>query len=337
MRPRLYLLTAVVTLLIIVSTSPVFADDPGSPDTCRVECLGLTRPNQQVVVEVTVFNDEDLGGLAVPLVFGYPPLDAFCDSVSFVGTRAEIGEYRGAAIDTANYKVVFYAVFIDSHLIAGDGPVARLHFTTGPGWDSTACVQIDTAFYPPTTVLEFTPRASGQALHPEFQTGCLGSAYLLPFQLVSPPDEANTCSPDTFDFVWSQAGEDVFYTLQYAEDSNFTTGVVTVTDLEDTTYEVTLPRGTYFWHVKVATLCGRELPYQDHPFSFFVFQSGDATNDGTVDLSDAIRILNYLYKNGPEPDPPQSGDSKCDGTVDLGDAVWLLNYLFKSGPAPCCH
>lgn len=336
MRPRLYLLAAAVTFVMTLGTSPVFADDPGDPDTCRVECLGLTRPNQQVVVEVSVFNDEDLGGLAVPLVFGYPTLDAFCDSVSFLGTRTEIAEYRGAAIDNANYKVVFYAVFVDSHLVAGDGIVANLYFTLGPGWDSTACVQIDTALYPPTTILEFTPRASGQALHPEFQTGCLGSAYLLPLQLVNPPDGGDLCSPEAFDFVWSQAGQDVFYTLQYAEDSNFTTGVVTVTDLEDTTYEVALPRGTYFWHVKVATLCGRELPYQDHPFGFSIFDSGDATNDGLVDLSDVIWILNYLYKNGPEPDPLQSGDANCDGIVDVADAVWLLNYLFKAGSPPCC-
>ena len=336
MRPRLCLLAAAIALVMTLGTNPAFADDPGDPDTCRVECLGLTRPNQQVVVEVSVFNDEDLGGLAVPLVFGHPPMDAFCDSVSFVGTRAEIAEYRGAAIDTTNCQVVFYAVFVDSHLIAGDGPVANLHFTLGPGWDSTACVQIDTAFYPPTTVLEFTPLATGQALHPEFQTGCLGSAYLLPFQLVNPPDDGNMCSPDTFDFVWTRAGEDVFYTLQYAEDSNFTTGVVTVEDLEDTTYEVELPRGTYYWHVKVETLCGRELPYQDPPFGFYVFESGDATNDGLVDLSDVIWILNYLYKSGPEPEPLQSGDANCDGIVDIADGVWLLNYLFKAGSPPCC-
>ncbi len=336
MRPRFCLLMVLSLLLLTQSANLALADDPGERDTCRVGCQGVTSPDEQVVVSVTVYNDEDLGGLAVPLVFGRPGLDVVCDSVSFVGTRVDYADYLGASVDTTNYKLVFYAVFIDSDLIAGDGAVANLHFTTGLGWDSTVCFQIDTTFFPPTTVLEFTPRATGQALHPEFQIGCLGSGITPVPQLVSPADEVNLCSPLTFDFVWSDGGEALFYTLEFAADSEFVNGVVTIDNLEDTTYSVTLARGTYYWHVKSNNLCGEESFYQDSPFSFTIYHSGDATNDGTIDLSDAIWILNYLYKSGPEPDPLESGDATCDGLVDLADAVRLLNYLFKAGPPPCC-
>ncbi len=336
MKEKLSFLIWGLLLVLLLCPNFVLADDPGNPDTCRVGCPGVTLPEQQVVVEVTVYNDEDLGGLAVPLVFGYPSLDVVCDSVSFVGTRAEYAEYQGASIDTTNYKLVFYAVFIDSDLTSGDGVVANLYFTTGPNWDSTLCVEIDTTFYPPTTVLEFSPRASGQALYPEFKKGCVGSGPTPLTELISPENQANLCSPDTFDFVWSKAGENLVYTLQYAQDSNFTLGVVTIPDLTDTTYTASLPRQTYFWHVKTTNQCGKDSPYQDQPFGFYVFLSGDATNDGVVDLGDVVFVINYVYREGTAPDPFGSGDASCDGLIDLSDVVWLISYVYRDGPPPCC-
>jgi len=112
--------------------------------------------------------------------------------------------------------------------------------------------------------------------------------------------------------------------------------VVTLSHLADTSYTVSLPRGTYFWHVKSFNSCGKESPYQEQPAGFFIYLSGDATNDGLVDLSDAIGILNYLYRNGSEPDPLQSGNANCDDIVDISDAIWILNYLFRAGPSACC-
>jgi hypothetical protein len=336
MKPKVCFLLLVGMLVFVSSANLSLADDPGNPDTCRVQCGDLTLPGQQVVIGVDVYNDEDLGGLVVPLTFGHSGLDLVCDSVSFVGGRAEHAEYRGVSVDTAGFKLLFYAVFIDSHMVAGDGAVAQLYFSTGPTWDSTLCVHIDTAFYPPTTVLEFTPRSSGQALHPEFSKGCLASGTSPMPGLIEPLNQAMLCSPDTFDFVWSGAGDDLSYTLEYAQDSAFTVGVMTYGGLADTSSHVSLPRGTYFWHVSSRNSCYAESPYQEPPFTFSVYRSGDATADGQVLLSDAIKILNYLYKNGPAPDPLQSGDANADDIVDIGDAISLLNYLFKNGVPPRC-
>ncbi len=333
---KLSLIVVLILVLYPPGASLVCADDPGDRDTCRMECLDITLPEQQVVVEVSVYNDEDLGGVAIPLTFGSPPLDLSCDSVSFAGTRVENAEYLGANVDAPGYKLVFYAIFIDSNLTAGDGAVANLYFTTGPGWDSTLCLQIDTTFYPPTTILEFTPRATGQALFPDFKKGCLGSGIVPVPELAAPADSAKVCSPDTHEFVWSKSQENLFYTLQYAEDSNFTTGVVTVGGLTDTTYAAELSRGTYYWHVMAANLCGKESPYQDQPSSFYVFQSGDATSSGEVGAGDIVYIINYLFRQGDPPDPVESGDASCDGDVSANDIVWLISYLYRNGPAPCC-
>jgi hypothetical protein len=63
---------------------------------------------------------------------------------------------------------------------------------------------------------------------------------------------------------------------------------------------------------------------------------GDCNADDQVNIGDPIYILNYLFRNGPEPIPWLFvGSVDCDFTVDLGDAIYLLNYLFKNGPAPC--
>lgn len=67
-----------------------------------------------------------------------------------------------------------------------------------------------------------------------------------------------------------------------------------------------------------------------------VFTTGDVNGDALINLSDAIYLLNYLFKGGPEPLPNlRSGDVNCDSVVNLSDVVYLLNFLFKNGPPPC--
>ena len=62
---------------------------------------------------------------------------------------------------------------------------------------------------------------------------------------------------------------------------------------------------------------------------------GDATADGSIDVGDVIYLINYLYVNGPTPDPLMTGDLNCDGRSEIGDVIYLINYLFKQGPSPC--
>lgn len=65
------------------------------------------------------------------------------------------------------------------------------------------------------------------------------------------------------------------------------------------------------------------------------FSSGDVNGDDRIDLGDAIYLLNYLFKDGPEPVDPEAGDVTCDGNVNLSDVIYLLNFLFKNGSPPC--
>ena len=61
---------------------------------------------------------------------------------------------------------------------------------------------------------------------------------------------------------------------------------------------------------------------------------GDANGDGEVGPGDVVYLLNYLYRNGPAPDPLWTGDANSDGSVGPGDVVYLINYLYRGGPPP---
>ena len=65
------------------------------------------------------------------------------------------------------------------------------------------------------------------------------------------------------------------------------------------------------------------------------FVAGDPNGDGLVNIGDAVFVVNYVFKGGPNPNPPEAGDPNCDHAINVGDAVYIINYVFKGGPAPC--
>jgi serine protease AprX len=62
---------------------------------------------------------------------------------------------------------------------------------------------------------------------------------------------------------------------------------------------------------------------------------GDANHDGTVDVSDAVYLISFIFSGGPGPSPTAAGDADCNGGVDISDAVRLISYIFSGGAAPC--
>lgn len=65
------------------------------------------------------------------------------------------------------------------------------------------------------------------------------------------------------------------------------------------------------------------------------YECGDANEDDTVDISDAVYIINYAFGGGPAPYPLEAGDVNCDDSVDISDAVYVINYAFAGGNEPC--
>lgn len=67
----------------------------------------------------------------------------------------------------------------------------------------------------------------------------------------------------------------------------------------------------------------------------FNYAYGDANGDFVAEIVDAVYLINFLFKNGPEPAKPiWRADLNCDCRVSIADIVYLLNYLFKNGPFP---
>ncbi|MCP4567258.1 MAG: M28 family peptidase [FCB group bacterium] len=68
-----------------------------------------------------------------------------------------------------------------------------------------------------------------------------------------------------------------------------------------------------------------------------MFKAGDANGDWSINVGDAVYMINYVFKGGPAPDPMVTGDANGDCSLNVGDAVYLINYVFKSGPDPIAN
>jgi len=63
------------------------------------------------------------------------------------------------------------------------------------------------------------------------------------------------------------------------------------------------------------------------------FTRGEVSSDGTINISDAVVILMYLFAGG-SASCLDAADVDDSGGTDLADAIRLLMYLFADGPAP---
>lgn len=62
---------------------------------------------------------------------------------------------------------------------------------------------------------------------------------------------------------------------------------------------------------------------------------GDADNNGLVNISDAVYLINYIFGGGEPPDQLLNSDVDCNEIVNISDAVYLIAYVFGGGGAPC--
>ena len=68
----------------------------------------------------------------------------------------------------------------------------------------------------------------------------------------------------------------------------------------------------------------------DFPEGAFI--RGDVNQDGSINIADALFVLNALFSvEGPPPPCWKSADSNDDGELDISDGVALLKFLFQSG------
>lgn len=80
------------------------------------------------------------------------------------------------------------------------------------------------------------------------------------------------------------------------------------------------------------TFVSCQLVYPDLTVS--TFRRGDFSGDGSLDISDSINMLSYLFTGGSEPGCMDSSDIDDNGLIDIADAVLLLGHLFTGGVPP---
>ena len=62
----------------------------------------------------------------------------------------------------------------------------------------------------------------------------------------------------------------------------------------------------------------------------------DPNGDGEFwTIADIVFLIQYVFVNGPSPDPFILGDCNCDGRVNLVDIARSINYMFRGGEHPC--
>jgi hypothetical protein len=62
------------------------------------------------------------------------------------------------------------------------------------------------------------------------------------------------------------------------------------------------------------------------------FLRGDSTGNAQLELTDAVRILRFLFLGNETPTCLVAFDSNADNTVELTDAVAILGFLFLGNP-----
>jgi hypothetical protein len=159
------------------------------------------------------------------------------------------------------------------------------------------------------------------------------------FSLLSPSDSAIV--PYVVSFNWQTATDpDPWDTAEYdlyvSTSSNFHLDSTIIYDsLLTTEYPDTLEIGKYYW--KVRAYDNHSEVWSTQTWTFISVMRGDANADKRVTVSDIVFLINYLFKDGPSPNPfpLEQGDVNCNGHITVSDVIYLINYLFKGGDPPC--
>ena len=163
--------SALLTLLFFQTTGAA----QNRPDTVRVECFKSVPARATATADISIWNDEILGGFSISLTFYDPDNpDIVCDSVSWSSTfwSHKPGLYD-AIIDSTDKKLIIYAAYLVGAWPIGDNSLATLHLTTGPSWDRSIPMKIDSTrwYFPPS--IELADEAGIKTPH-EFIPGCQG-------------------------------------------------------------------------------------------------------------------------------------------------------------------
>ena len=93
-----------------------------------------------------------------------------------------------------------------------------------------------------------------------------------------------------------------------------------------------LPIGHYTLFAMVDDIPSKGVIVNVVPAADVDFIRADCNGDATVNLADAVSVLNALFGGSGDPACADACDSNDDGSSDIADAITVLSFLFASGP-----
>lgn len=76
-------------------------------------------------------------------------------------------------------------------------------------------------------------------------------------------------------------------------------------------------------------------PLGSTPLTVQAYLCGDADATGMITISDAVKLINFIFAGGSEPSPLAAGDADCSTNVTISDAVKIITFIFGGGTPPC--
>ncbi len=332
--------------LIVLCSSLAWAQiDPGTPDTLRLGTATATAFGQQVFINVFGYNDETISGVAVPLRFNGVAL--IPDSVSYLGGRMNDAAIKPVTIDTVGQTIIFGAVYFSGGIPAGSGLLAKIYFTVK---NSVApdTVDLDTALslgllsYVEPNTNEFTPRfVPGHVFvnvpgppqpHDPVLTVPGPQQVYGGFNIAFSVSATDVDTANVLTITMSNAppGASFNHTPKKSPASGLFSWTTTPADTLNSPYLVTFIVNDGTGRADTGVVSVEVLPFATPPSG----QDGDLNGDGNITLVDVVYLLNFLFDDGPPPNPLAAGDINGDCFITLADVVYLSNYVLSNGPAP---
>ena len=85
---------------------------------------------------------------------------------------------------------------------------------------------------------------------------------------------------------------------------------------------------------RMATVTFCDIAFGPAPPPLPAFHRGDADGNGQLEITDAVRILDYLFLGNATLSCHDAADADDSGALQLTDAVFILRHLFLGFPAP---
>ena len=64
------------------------------------------------------------------------------------------------------------------------------------------------------------------------------------------------------------------------------------------------------------------------------FLRADTDLNGSIELTDAVFLLDYLFRSSRDIPCKDSADANDDGKLDISDGIFILRFLFSGGGNP---